>query len=85
MPPRNELSFALDLARLGGRIALGHFKRNPRRTLKSDGSWVTEADWAVEAQIRLRLARTFPDHNVLGEEEGLTAALSAPRPPSRPR
>lgn len=78
MPPRSELSFALDLARLGGRIALGHFKRSPRRTLKSDGSWVTEADWAVEAQIRLRLARTFPDHNVLGEEEGLTAAGGGP-------
>ena len=74
MPPSRELAIALELARLGGRIALGHFKRSPRRSLKSDGSWVTEADWAVEAQIRLRLARTFPEHNVLGEEEGLTAA-----------
>lgn len=41
---------------------------------KADGSWVSEADWAVEAQVRLRIARTFPDHNILGEEEGLTAA-----------
>ena len=78
MPPVGELSFALDLARLGGRIALGHFKHNPQRTMKKDGTWVTEADWAVEAQIRLRLARTFPDHNVLGEEEGLTAAGGGP-------
>jgi histidinol-phosphatase len=69
-----ELSFALDVARLGGRIALNHFGKDPEAKRKADGSWVTEADWAVESQIRLRIARTFPDHNVLGEEEGLTAA-----------
>lgn len=69
-----ELGFALDAARLGGRIALGHFRKDPQARRKPDGTWVTEADWAVEAQIRLRIARTFPDHNVLGEEEGLSAA-----------
>lgn len=42
--------------------------------LKKDGTFVSEADWAVEAQIRLRIARTFPEHNILGEEEGLTGA-----------
>lgn len=69
-----ELEFALEAARLGGRIALGHFGRDPKQEQKADGTFVTEADWAVEAQIRLRIARTFPNHNVLGEEEGLTAA-----------
>jgi histidinol-phosphatase len=69
-----ELAFARDLAALGGRIALGHYRRDPTVKKKDDGTWVTEADWAAEAQIRLRIARTFPDHNVLGEEEGLTAA-----------
>ena len=69
-----ELEFARDLARIGGRIAMGHFGRDPDSKRKDDGTWVTEADWAVEAQIRLRIARTFPDHNVLGEEEGLTGA-----------
>ena len=69
-----ELAFARDLAEIGGRIAMGHFGRDPRRERKSDGTWATEADWAVEAQIRLRIARTFPDHNILGEEEGLTSA-----------
>jgi len=53
---------------------MGHFRRDPRVEKKADGTWVSEADWAVEAQIRLRLARTFPDHNILGEEDGLTAA-----------
>ena len=79
-----ELRFALDLARLGGRIAMGHFRRDPQSKKKSDGSWVTEADWAVEAQIRLRIARTFPEHNVLGEEEGLTQAGGGPPVDSAP-
>ncbi|MFN2594723.1 MAG: inositol monophosphatase, partial [Actinomycetota bacterium] len=46
----------------------------PKAHKKGDGTWVTEADWAAEAQIRLRIARVFPEHNILGEEEGLTAA-----------
>lgn len=69
-----ELEFALEVARLGGRVAMGLYGRDPARRRKEDGSWVTEADWKTEAQIRLRIARTWPDHNVLGEEEGLTAA-----------
>ena len=78
------LAFAIDVARLGGRIAMGHFGRDPRRELKADGTWVTEADWAVEAQIRIRIARTFPDHNILGEEEGLTAAGGGEARPGAP-
>jgi histidinol-phosphatase len=69
-----ELAFALDAAARGARLALAHYKKDPQRKQKSDGTWVTEADWAVESQVRLHIARTFPDHNVLGEEEGLTAA-----------
>jgi histidinol-phosphatase len=73
-----ELGFAREIAIAGGRIAMGHFGQDIKRETKADGSWVTEADWAVEAQIRLRIARAFPDHNVLGEEEGLTAAGGGP-------
>lgn len=76
-----ERAAALDLARLGGRVAMGHFQKSLRTSRKADGTWVTEADWAVEAQIRLTIARSFPDHNILGEEEGLTAAGGgSPRP-----
>lgn len=77
-----ELEPALHVAReaalAGGKIALGHFRRTPKAEQKPDGTWVTEADWAVEAQIRLRIARAFPDHNILGEEEGLSAAGGGP-------
>ncbi|HET7482206.1 MAG TPA: inositol monophosphatase family protein [Actinomycetota bacterium] len=75
---REALSFARQIAELGGRIAMSHFGHNPRHERKSDGTWVTEADWAVEAQLRVRIARAWPDHNILGEEEGLTAAGGGP-------
>ena len=79
-----ELTFAREIAQLGGRIAMGHFGSHPDRKRKPDGTWVTEADWAVEAQIRIRIARTFPEHNVLGEEEGLTAAGGGEPVPGAP-
>jgi histidinol-phosphatase len=69
-----ELEFAREAAVLGGKVAMGHFGRDPEARRKPDGSWVTQGDWETEAQIRLRIARTFPEHNVLGEEEGLTRA-----------
>lgn len=78
------LEAAIELARLGGRIALRHFGRDPEARTKEDGTWVTEADWAAEAQIRLRIARMFPDHNILGEEEGLTGAGGADAVPGVP-
>lgn len=80
----DALAFARELAELGGRLALGHFRRSPKREPKPDGTWVTEADWAVEAQIRIRIARAFPNHNVLGEEEGLTAAGGGAATPGAP-
>jgi histidinol-phosphatase len=79
-----ELAFAREVADLGGRIAMGHFGRDPERRLKGDGTWVTEADWAAEAQMRLRIARTYPGHNILGEEEGLSSAGGGPAAPGAP-
>lgn len=79
-----SLTFAREIAEVGGRIALEHFGRDPQRKLKADGTWVTEADWAVEAQLRIRIARAWPDHNILGEEEGLTAAGGGEPKPGAP-
>lgn len=68
------LEFARELAQIGGRIAESHYRGDLETKKKGDGTWVTEADWKAEAQMRLRIARSFPDHNILGEEEGLTGA-----------
>lgn len=70
----SELQFAIDVARIGGGIAMEQYHGNPRRDRKSDGSWVTEADLAAESAIREHIASAWPDHNILGEEEGLTSA-----------
>jgi myo-inositol-1(or 4)-monophosphatase len=48
------------------------------RTLKGDQDWLTEADGAVEALIRTRIADAFPGDAVLGEEGGLDADPSGP-------
>jgi histidinol-phosphatase len=69
-----ELQFAIDVARIGGAVASDHYRKDPQRTRKRDGSWVTEADVVTEATIREHIASAWPDHNVLGEEEGLTSA-----------
>jgi histidinol-phosphatase len=72
------LDFALEVARAGGRIAMGHYGKQPEARRKADGSWATAGDWETEAQIRIRIARAFPEHNILGEEEGLTRAGGGP-------
>jgi myo-inositol-1(or 4)-monophosphatase len=48
------------------------------RTLKGDQDWLTEADGAVEAQVRDEIAAAFPGDPVLGEEGGLTGDASGP-------
>jgi histidinol-phosphatase len=69
-----ELAFAKEAAAAGAETALQHFGGELRRSKKSDGSWVTQADKAAEAEVRRLIAATYPDHNVLGEEEGLRGA-----------
>jgi len=68
------LAFATDAARTAGAVALDRFRNAPRAWHKADGTWVTEADHAVEAELRARIGAAFPDHDVLGEEDGLRAA-----------
>lgn len=80
----HELAFALELALLGGTIATKHLGRAAKAWSKADGTLVTEADRAVEAGIRARIAEEFPGHNVLGEEEGLRAAPGGPSLPDAP-
>lgn len=63
-------AFALELAEVADRIALRHFGGPVPAVAKADGSPVTEADRAIEAALRERVARAWPEHHVLGEEQG---------------
>jgi histidinol phosphatase-like enzyme (inositol monophosphatase family) len=67
---RQILAVAVEVAREGGRRTLAHFQAGGAVDTKSDGTPVTRADREAEAAMRARIARTFPDHAILGEEEG---------------
>ena len=49
----------------------------PVRT-KADGSWVTQVDEDVERALRRAIFDRFPDHAVLGEENGREGPADAP-------
>lgn len=67
---RGWVDAALGWCDAADEIALRHFRQNPVTTRKPDRSFVTEADTAVERLLRERIADTFPDHGVVGEEHG---------------
>jgi histidinol-phosphatase len=50
-----------------------HFRRAETAVrMKADGTPVTEADEAIERALREEIASAYPDHGVLGEEQGAT-------------
>jgi histidinol-phosphatase len=66
-----DLALALSLADDADRISLARFRALDLHVeTKLDSTPVSEADRAVEAALRERLARERPDDPVLGEEEG---------------
>jgi len=64
------LGLARELADVADALTLAAFRNAPEVRRKTDGTEVTEVDIAVEAALRARIAATFPDHAVLGEEDG---------------
>lgn len=71
---RYALDHALEMAIAAGAEATSRYGPTAASRQKADGTWVTEADEAAERVVRSSIAARFPDHNVLGEEEGLRAA-----------
>jgi histidinol-phosphatase len=65
-----ELSFAHELADEAATIALDHVHGGFEVMTKADLSPVTEADLAIEAMVRARIAEAFPSDAIVGEEEG---------------
>ena len=66
------LLFAENLARHAGDHTLTYFGSEIAVELKSDESPVTVADRETEALIREAIERQYPEHGILGEEEGTT-------------
>jgi histidinol phosphatase-like enzyme (inositol monophosphatase family) len=76
---KNELEFAVELARGAGDITLKYFRKRPETTTKSDGSYVTIADREAEAYLRRQIAERYPDDGIVGEEEGESQGRSGRR------
>jgi histidinol-phosphatase len=78
--PEVRLADLLDVAReaawAGGRRTLAYFNAGVAVELKADLTPVTVADREAEATMRKIIARSFPDHAILGEEEGETAGTA---------
>lgn len=73
---QEALRVAVEAARAAGAIHLAHLGRVPG--IRSKGRFndlVTEVDTLAEAAIRAVIAAAFPDHAVLGEEEGLGGGM----------
>lgn len=67
------LEVAMDGAHRAGRRTLAYFNTGVAIDLKADETPVTIADREAERVLREHIARYFPDHSILGEEEGETS------------
>src|SRR5262245_12600052 len=77
---RRLLAVAQDAAFVGGRRTLAYFGTGTAAAeAKADHTPVTLADRESERLIRAIIAREFPDHAVLGEEDGETAGTAPVR------
>jgi len=63
-------AFALELADAADRISMRSFRKAPRVDRKPDRTFVTQADTAIELELRERIATRYPTHGVLAEEFG---------------
>jgi histidinol-phosphatase len=65
-----ELEFAHHLADVADEITMDGFTRRVAARTKHDGTPVTDADERCERALREEIAAAYPEHAVLGEEEG---------------
>jgi myo-inositol-1(or 4)-monophosphatase len=59
------------IAREAGSLLMQYFHQGLKIEYKGEADLVTAADRASEVLIRERVAKQFPSHDVLGEEQGL--------------
>jgi histidinol-phosphatase len=66
--------FAAELAWQAGKLTLRYFQTDFRTEFKEDQSPVTIADRQAERLMREMIEQRYPQHSILGEEEGETRA-----------
>jgi myo-inositol-1(or 4)-monophosphatase len=59
------------IAREAGALLMQYFHQGLKIEYKGDADLVTAADRASEVLIRERIAKLFPAHDIMGEEQGL--------------
>src|SRR5262249_15268108 len=62
------------IAREAGALLMSHFNRHIKVEYKGEADLVTIADRSSEALSRERIRQHWPEHDILGEEQGLTSA-----------
>lgn len=83
MRTADVLGLAHELADVADRLTMAAFGQVAEVRRKADGSEVTAVDVAVEQTLRRRIGAAFPEHVVLGEEDGWGEG-SAPGPAGVP-
>ena len=78
MSPADLVAYAHELADLADGLTLPAFRAGVAARTKADGTPVTDVDEAVERALRARIHVAFPDHVVLGEEDGIDGDPAAP-------
>jgi histidinol phosphatase-like enzyme (inositol monophosphatase family) len=72
----NLLAVAQDAAYRAGQRTLAYFKTGVAADRKADNTPVTIADREAERLLRETILSAFPDHAILGEEEGETTGTA---------
>ncbi|MFM2223673.1 MAG: hypothetical protein RLZZ78_1930 [Armatimonadota bacterium] len=67
---RDILDVCVDAALVAGKRTLAYFQTGVQPDWKEDDTPVTVADREAERVLRERILASFPDHSILGEEEG---------------
>ena len=76
-PPQELIDFAAHLARESGAMIVEYFNTPIAVQQKADNTPVTVVDRKAEALMRTLIEAHYPEHQVLGEEDGLSGDPSS--------
>ncbi len=68
-----DMDEVCEWTRIAGSIAQRYFQTNLESRRKADNSRVTQVDIEIEQFLRERIGQRYPEHGIMGEEQGLSA------------